>query len=174
MTVSKSAVEISKTQPNQTNQLISDSEPPKEENDGVSAPKSSCSDSSFAIQSPVSRFHTDSTHTAFINLWLPMAPVQNDPLAFLYHWPSKQLLTAALLETLLSQEPPEQSFVASSPSNHDQKNQEPNRPEGGQSPGGGRNHHSAHLAAVVPKQPVRHRRYGCFSKPHAVSCMHPR
>ena len=53
---------------------------------------------SFTIQTPVSRFHTDSTHTAFVNLWLPMAEVHNDHFSFLYHLPTKQMLTASLLE----------------------------------------------------------------------------
>jgi len=66
--------------------------------------KDSPSKCPFAVQTPVSRFHTDSNHTGFINLWLPMALVQNDHLGFLYHKPSQQLLTASLLEKFVNQE----------------------------------------------------------------------
>lgn len=50
----------------------------------------------LAIQQPVQRFHTDSTHTDFVNIWLPLSkhePITNHWLGFLCN--SRHLVTAS-------------------------------------------------------------------------------
>jgi hypothetical protein len=56
---------------------------------------------SFAIQKPVLRFHTDSTHTAFTNIWLPIQ-VTGYHLGFLCHPDSGCLVTGKKVEEVCS------------------------------------------------------------------------
>ena len=65
--------------------------------------KSTTTRKSFAIQRTVQRFHTDSTHTAFTNIWLPMMHVTGHFLGFLYDHSSGSLLTAEMLDSVCSQ-----------------------------------------------------------------------
>eukprot|EP00520_Triparma_pacifica_P011046 CAMPEP_0118657956 /NCGR_PEP_ID=MMETSP0785-20121206/14301_1 /TAXON_ID=91992 /ORGANISM="Bolidomonas pacifica, Strain CCMP 1866" /LENGTH=211 /DNA_ID=CAMNT_0006550921 /DNA_START=135 /DNA_END=767 /DNA_ORIENTATION=- len=70
--------------------------PPEPSQDVVEAVRKS-----YPLQSPVLRFHIDSDHTDFVNLWIPF--VNTDyPLAFLYDLKSSSYVTGSLIESIMS------------------------------------------------------------------------